>query len=212
MPERERRWNGWGFAGESFAPPGPARAWLRASVGEGAGLPTVAEDDIDVPPPKAMPDLPIPLLTDRAVRLRHACGHSFPDLVALRSGAIAAFPDAVCFPETAAQVVEVVRAASAEGVALIPRGGGTSVVGGVTVPADGRATLVLSLARLAGLIALDRESCLATFGAGTLGPDVEAALAPHGLRLGHEPQSFELSTVGGWVASRSAGQRSTGIG
>jgi alkyldihydroxyacetonephosphate synthase len=212
MPERERRWNGWGFEGESFPLPEAARAWLHARLGGGDALPAVAEADVEVPPARAVPKLPVPVVTDRRVRLRHACGHSFPDLVALRSGAIAAFPDAVCMPETAGQVTEAVGAASAAGVALIPRGGGTSVVGGVTVPASDRPTLVLSLARLTGLLELDRASRLATFRAGTLGPDVEGALAPYGLRLGHEPQSFELSTVGGWVAARSAGQRSAGIG
>lgn len=72
--------------------------------------------------------------------------------------------------------------------------------------------VVLSLERLRGLVGVDATSRLATFRAGTLGPEVEAALAPHGLRLGHEPQSFELSSVGGWVATRSAGHRSTGVG
>lgn len=85
-------------------------------------------------------------------------------------------------------------------------------MGGVTVADTPSACVVLSLERISGLRALDQESRLATFGAGTLGPDVEAALAPYGLRLGHEPQSFELSSVGGWVATRSAGQRSTGVG
>jgi alkyldihydroxyacetonephosphate synthase len=212
MPERERRWNGWGFEGESFPLPEATWAWLQARTGEGDALPAVAEAEVEIPTARVVPTLPVPVVADRGVRLRHACGHSFPDLVAMRTGAIPAFPDAVCFPETSAQVGEVVRAASSAGVALIPRGGGTSVVGGVTVPVSDRPTIVMSLVRLAGLVALDRASRLATFRAGTLGPDVEAALAPHGLRLAHEPQSFELSTVGGWVAARSAGQRSTGIG
>ncbi len=208
----ERRWNGWGFEGESFPIPELARGWLAERVGTGEPLPAVAEADVEVPPPRALPALPVDPVTDRAVRLRHACGHSFPDLVALRTGTDLAFPDAVCFPESAAEVVELLRAASATGIAVIPRGGGTSVVGGVTVVARRRPTVVLSLARLRGLVSLDRVSRLATFRAGTLGPDVERSLTPHSLRLGHEPQSFELSSVGGWVATRSAGQRSTGVG
>jgi alkyldihydroxyacetonephosphate synthase len=212
MPERARRWNGWGFEGESFPLPEAVRAWLEARVGVGDALPAVPEAEIEVPQPRALPPLPVTVASDRAVRLRYACGHSFPDLVALRTGAIPAFPDAVCFPESPAQVGELVRAASAAGVVLIPRGGGTSVVGGVTVALGARPIIVLSLARLAGLVSLDRGSHLATFLAGTLGPEVEEALAPHGLRLGHEPQSFELSSVGGWVATRSAGHRSTGLG
>jgi len=151
-------------------------------------------------------------MTSPAERLRAACGHSLPDLLALRTGTVAAFPDAVCLPESSKQVVEVLKAASASGVTVIPRGGGTSVVGGVTVRPGARPVVVLSLERLRGLVRVDATSRLATFRAGTLGPEVEAALAPHGLRLGHEPQSFELSTVGGWVATRSAGHRSTGVG
>jgi alkyldihydroxyacetonephosphate synthase len=212
MPERERRWNGWGFAGESFPVPAATREWLAGAIGRGDPLPVVAESEIRVPPPRPLPVLPAPTLATAEARLRAACGHSLPDLLALRTGAIAAFPDAVCLPETAEQVVGILEAASAAGVGVIPRGGGTSVVGGVTVRPGPRPVVVLSLERLCGLVSVDAVSGLATFRGGTLGPQVEEALAPHGLRLGHEPQSFELSSVGGWVATRSAGQRSTGIG
>lgn len=212
MPERERRWNGWGFAGESFPVPAATREWLAGAIGRGDPLPVVAESEIHVPRPRSLPVLPAPTLATAEARLRAACGHSLPDLLALRTGAIAAFPDVVCLPETAEQVVGILEAASAAGVAVIPRGGGTSVVGGVTVRPGPRPVVVLSLERLCGLVGVDAASGLARFRAGTLGPEVEVALAPHGRRLGHEPQSFELSSVGGWVATRSAGQRSTGIG
>jgi len=212
MPERERRWNGWGFAGESFPVPAAARAWLAKRVGAGDALPVVAEGEIHVPPPRLLPTFPAVAVTSPEARLRAACGHSLPDLLALRTGAIAAFPDAVCLPETAERVVKILEVASAAGVVVIPRGGGTSVVGGVTIRPGPRPVVVLSLERLRGLVSVDTTSGLATFRGGTLGPEVEAALAAHGLRLGHEPQSFELSSVGGWVATRSAGQRSTGIG
>ena len=103
--------------------------------------------------------------------------------------------------------------AAKAGATVIPYGGGTSVVGGVTPAADDdRPTLTLALDQLAGLSDLDERSGLATFGAGTAGPDLEAALAPHGLTLGHFPQSFERSTLGGWVAARSVGQQSMGFG
>jgi alkyldihydroxyacetonephosphate synthase len=209
MPERERRWNGWGFAGESLPVPAAARAWLGERLGEGDPLPTVRESEVVIPPSRPLPTLPAPTLTAPEARLRAACGHSLPDLLALRTGAIAAFPDAVCYPESAEQVVAVLTVAAAAGVAVIPRGGGTSVVGGVTVRPGARPTVVLSLERLRGLVRVDTTSRLAAFRAGSLGPEVEAALAPHGLRLGHEPQSFEFSTLGGWIATRAAGHFAT---
>ena len=100
MPERERRWNGWGFAGESYPVPAAARAWLAERLGAGDPLPATAESEIAVPPPRPLPALPAPTVTAPAARLRAACGHSLPDLLALRTGAIAAFPDAVCLPES----------------------------------------------------------------------------------------------------------------
>ena len=207
-----RRWNGWGLAAERFVVPHAAREWLTDRLGPGDPLPAVDESAIVPPAPRPLPELHAPTRSDAATRLRHACGQSFPDLVALRTGRIAAFPDGVCAPASAEAVARVLQVAAAEGVVVIPRGGGTSVVGGVTVRASRRPTLVVSLEALRGLGSLDVPSLLATFGAGTLGPEVESALGPHGLRFGHEPQSFEFSTVGGWVATRSAGQRSTGVG
>ena len=212
MPERERRWNGWGVAGERFPIPDAARSFLAERLGAGDPLAAVAEGELRLPPPRPLPPWPLPVATGDAARLRHACGASFPDVVALRTGAVAAYPDAVCAPDAAEQVVEVLRAAAAGRVSVVPRGGGTSVTGGVTVAAGDRPVVVLSLERLRGVVALDRDSQLARVRAGTLGPELEAALAARGLRLGHEPQSFEFSSVGGWVATRSAGQRSTGVG
>jgi alkyldihydroxyacetonephosphate synthase len=212
MQERERRWNGWGFADESAPVFEGARTWLSKRLGVGHPLPAVPERDVRIPPARPLPDLPATTLTDPGSRLRGACGCGFPDVVRLRTGALEALPDAVCLPENTGQVLAVLQSASAAELGLVLRGGGTSVVGGVTVRPSSRPTVVVALDRLRGLASLDSVSLLATFRAGTLGPEVEAALAPRGLRLGHEPQSFEFSSVGGWVATRSAGQRSTGIG
>jgi alkyldihydroxyacetonephosphate synthase len=212
MASHSRRWNGWGFEGIAVPVPPAARQWLAAAVGEGDAAGSVGADDIALPPARALPELGAALLTDDASRLRNACGQSLPDLLALRTGAVRSFPDGVAVPGTAAEVVTILRAASAHGVSVTIRGGGTSVVGGVTVGHTPGPCVVLSLDRLTGLRSLDVESLLASFAAGTTGPEVESALAPHGLRLGHEPQSFELATVGGWIATRSAGQRSTGVG
>lgn len=211
MSSNARRFNGWGFEGEFAALPPLAAQWLVERIGAGAPLPLRAEAELALPPPRPLPELGVPVETDDGVRLRHAAGQSFPDLVALRTGQGLRLPNGVVTPSSTAECSEVLRRAGEGGVKVVVRGGGTSVVGGVTVAGDDP-TVVLSLAGLRGLIGVDGESQLASFGAGTLGPEVESALAPHRLRLGHEPQSFELSTVGGWVATRSAGQRSTGVG
>ncbi|HVN75611.1 MAG TPA: FAD-binding oxidoreductase [Thermoanaerobaculaceae bacterium] len=212
MPHRERRWNGWGWADERVQVSASARTWLAERVGTGVPLAAAGEQEIRIPPARTVPALGAATSREPADRLRTACGLSFPDVVRLRTGAVEAFPDAVCRPGDAGEVVAVLRAAAARGVAVVVRGGGTSVVGGVTVTPRTAPTVVLALDRVRGLVALDRASRLATLRAGTLGPEVEAALAPSGMRLGHEPQSFEFSSVGGWIATRSAGQRSTGVG
>lgn len=211
MTSRVRRWNGWGFEGEFVGLPEEAADWLAAQIGLGAPLAVRAEAELDLPPARPLPALGVFMDVSAAARLRHAAGQSFPDLVALRTGHGLRLPDGVVTPASPEECCEILRRAGAGGVKVVVRGGGTSVVGGVTVSGEAP-TVVLSLAALRGLVRLDALSQLATFRAGTLGPEVEAALAPHRLRLGHEPQSFELSTVGGWVATRSAGQRSTGVG
>jgi alkyldihydroxyacetonephosphate synthase len=213
-----RRWNGW--IDEGASPPHvPAEALrlLTAEIGPGrpgtdarlddvvAGLPAsrFADDD----------DGGGRLSLDPVDRIRHARGQSLPDWIALRSGRLGRVPDAVARPEDAAAVRRLLDLARERGAAVIPYGAGTSVVGGVTPdPSDDRPAITVAMNGLAGLRDLDERSGLATFGAGTTGPDLEAALAPHGLALGHYPQSWERATLGGWVAARSAGQQSMGFG
>ncbi len=151
--------------------------------------------------------------TDRIARLRAAGGSSYDDLLRLRSGAEVAGPDAVVEPVDAAEVAAVLAVAEVHGLAVVPVGGGTSVVGGVEPTAASRAgTVVLDLARMSGLLLLDRVDRLATFGPGTTGPQAESLLAQDGLTLGHVPQSWARATLGGYAATRSAGQASTGFG
>jgi alkyldihydroxyacetonephosphate synthase len=150
---------------------------------------------------------------DRATRVLHAAGRGYPDLVRLRAGSAGQAPDAVVYPESSDQVRALLDVCGEEGVAVVPFGGGTSVVGGVE-PIRGRfdVLVALDLARMAGLSALDTRSLTAELGPGLRGPAAEAVLGRSGLTLGHFPQSFEYATVGGWVATRSAGQASTGFG
>jgi alkyldihydroxyacetonephosphate synthase len=149
---------------------------------------------------------------DRQARVAHAAGKSYPDLVRMRAGDASAAPDAVVLPGSADEVAEVLAACAEAPVAVVPFGGGTSVVGGVEPLRDGfPAVVALDVSRLTS-VSVDRHSLTATLGAGLTGRGAEARLASRGLTLGHFPQSFELATIGGYVATRSAGQASTGYG
>ncbi len=207
-----RRWNGWGDDAIDAPLPPAALELLGELVGPGTPPRDATLESVVAAVPGSRLEPHALLHLDPDARVRHARGQSLPDWIALRSGRFDAFPDAVARPADAAEVRAVIDLARATGSRLIPYGGGTSVVGGVdAVPSDDP-VIAVAIERLAGLRALDERSGLATFGAGTLGPDVEAALAPHGLTLGHSPQSFEYSSVGGWVAARSSGQLSAGFG
>lgn len=212
MTAGERRFGGWGFAGRELAVPQEALDFLSQRVGRGDPLPEPSPVGFRVPRPRALPKWGVDTEKTAEARVAYASGQSFPDILSLRTKTLRCFPDAVLLPASPEEVLRVLAAARKHQVAVIPRGGGTSVVGGVTVPDDDRPVIVLSLERLVGLVSLDGRSGLATFRAGTAGPQLEAELAANGFWLGHEPQSFELSTVGGWVATRSAGHRSTGVG
>jgi alkyldihydroxyacetonephosphate synthase len=150
--------------------------------------------------------------TDPSERIRHACGRSYTDLLALRSGNLQT-PDAVVYPGDTQQVAAVLELSLQHNCVVIPFGGGTSVVGGVNPqPKSKRITLSLDLARLTGVIDVDHDSLFATVKAGTRAVDFEEELGRHELTLGHFPQSYEYATIGGYAATRSAGQASSGYG
>jgi len=202
-----RRWNGWGDDTVVYPLPGGAVRFLAERLGPG----TPPQDaDLDAVlaavPPSRLPPHPL-VSTEPLLRLRHARGQSLPDWVALHSGRLEAFPDGVAYPTTAAEVREVLRYAVQVGACVIPYGGGTSVVGHIN-PLPSRPTLTVDMGRMNRLLRLDERSHLATFEAGVCGPDLEAALRARGYTLGHFPQSFEYSTLGGWIATRSSGQQS----
>ncbi|GAA2156627.1 FAD-binding oxidoreductase [Humibacillus xanthopallidus] len=165
--------------------------------------------------------------TDRVWRVEHAGGKSYPDLWRLRHGDGSEAPDAVVEPADSAEVQRLLEVCVEHRVAVVPFGGGTSVVGGVGARAialgeageDGSGTegrlagvVAVDLRRLDQLLHVDPVARLATFQPGLRGPDIERALEPHGLTLGHYPQSHQEATLGGYVATRSAGQASTGYG
>ncbi len=207
-----RRWNGWGDDSVTYPLPDGARHFLEGLLGPGTP-PQDARlaDVVAAVPASRLPDHPL-VSKDAEGRLRHARGQSLPDWIALRSGRIPTFPDGVAYPSTDDEVREMVAFAAEAGLRMIPYGGGTSVVGHVNPLPGERPVLTVDLARLSRLRRFDEVSQLATFGAGVLGPDLEAQLRARGCTLGHYPQSFELSTLGGWIVTRSSGQQSLGYG
>ncbi len=207
-----RRWNGWGDDTIDYPLPENAAAFLAELVGTGTPVANVALAAVVASVPSSrLPPHPL-VSTDPALRVRFARGQSFPDWVAMRYGRIPAYPDGVATPLTAEDVVQLIQFAAAHDARVIPYGGGTSVVGHINPEPDAQPTLTINLQRLNKLHKLDEPSRLAIFGAGIQGPDLEAQLRAHGYTLGHFPQSFEYSTLGGWVATRSSGQQSLGYG
>jgi alkyldihydroxyacetonephosphate synthase len=130
------------------------------------------------------------------------------DWVDLRYGRLDRFPDGVAFPESDEDVRSLLAYARNSGARVIPYGGGTSVVGHITPLASDAPVLTLSLEKMTRLLDLDEMSRLATFQAGVPGPSLEEQLKARGYTLGHFPQSFEYSTLGGWIVTRSSGQQS----
>ncbi|AEH08813.1 FAD-binding oxidoreductase [Candidatus Frankia meridionalis] len=150
---------------------------------------------------------------DAGSRVRRCRGRSTADLLRLRAGDALDAPDAVVLPAGHDEVLAVLRVCARLRLAVVPFGGGTSVVGGLAPARGGFAGVVaLDLARLDRLTAVDAESQVVTCEPGLRGPALEAALAAHGFTLGHRPQSWEYASVGGFAATRSSGQASAGYG
>jgi alkyldihydroxyacetonephosphate synthase len=226
MPEQpELTIQGWGpaepAAGDTL--PKAARRHLARELGwTPRATPPVPVADIALAPSRLPDDVRTVLVgllgeenvrTDRDARLRHAGGKSYLDLLRRRSGDASDAPDAVVTPGSTEETAALLTACSDRGVVVVPFGGGTSVVGGLAgMDPDDRPCVAIDLARMAALQAVDLPSSLATVGPGMRGPQLEEALGTQGLTLGHLPQSFEFATIGGYAATRSAGQQSTGIG
>jgi len=211
-------WNAWSAQRNGI--PAQADRWLRRELGVGSELtPSVSLDEVRLRP-SALPDSVRDTLAavaqvrqDRAARVARSGGKSYKDLIRRRTGDAGDAPDAVVLPDSHDSVRAVLAICADAGVAVVPYGGGTSVVGGVE-PIRGRfpALVSLDLSRLDRMTDVDAESLLASFEPGLLTPRAESLLAEHGLTLGHFPQSFEQASLGGYVATRSAGQASTGYG
>ena len=207
-----RRWNGWGDDSYSYPVKPEAKVFIEQLLGRAKPLPEASLASVLAKVPASrLPEHPLVSLAAED-RLRHARGQSLPDWLAMRSGEFGVFPDGVAFPTTGEEVRSLLSFARQQNILVIPYGGGTSVVGHITPAAGERPVLTIDMGRMNQLLDLDEKSLLATFGAGVAGPELEAQLRARGYTLGHFPQSFELSTLGGWVASRSSGQQSMRYG
>lgn len=207
-----RRWNGWGDEATVVELPAQGEAFLAELIGPGQTLADARlEQVLARVPASRLPAHPL-ICLDAEERVRHARGQSLPDWLAMRSGEFGVFPDGVAYPESAAQIRTLLAWAVQHDVILIPYGGGTSVAGHINPQASSKPVLTLSLERMSRLIEIDEDSLIASFGPGASGPQVESQLRARGYTLGHFPQSWELSTLGGWVASRSSGQQSLRYG
>jgi alkyldihydroxyacetonephosphate synthase len=213
----------WGAWGEPRPLPGDVRALLGQFLGLPAEpAPAVPAEQVALAPSRlseaALADLraaagPAAVQTGRAMRLRHLGGKSTPDLLRRRGGDAAVAPDAVLLPGSHESVLALLAVAERHRLAVVPFGGGTSVTGGVEAVDGGLDGVVaLDLARMDRLLAVDPVSLTATMQPGLTGPQADRLLAAHGLMLGHLPQSFEHATIGGFAATRSAGQASAGYG
>jgi alkyldihydroxyacetonephosphate synthase len=197
--------------------PGRTKAFLLAHVGPGDPPESLQATVAGSPPlpPEALLELQsleIDLSTDEGVRVTRTLGMSYLDVLRQRQGVVEPGPAVVIRPATTGDVQQILDWAATHDIAVVPRGGGTSVVGGLVGVADGRSWVCLDMRGMRAVLELDEVSQLVRVEPGITGPELEACLAARGLRLGHFPQSWERATIGGYASTRSAGQESTGIG
>ncbi|HUK10368.1 MAG TPA: FAD-binding oxidoreductase [Stellaceae bacterium] len=218
MGEARLKHFGWGREGEAMTPE-EERFVLdnqrrRFAVNDFEERPVPPLDQLTLPTPRIMPPAALAEVCTSALhdRARHTYGKSYPDTVRGLLGDYATAPDVVAYPANESDVAAVLDWAGGIGAAIIPFGGGSSVVGGVEHRIDGaryRGRVTLDLARMGRVLEVDRASRAARIEAGAFGPALENQLRPHGFTLRHFPQSFEYSTLGGWIATRSGGHFAT---
>lgn len=212
MTARRRSFWGWGWEDEALS--GEQLAALARAVSARLGVevrprpaPRIEEVAATLPAPRVRPPAALAAIcsTDPYDRASHTYGKSFRDVVRGFEGDFSAAPSFVAFPRDEADVVALLDWCSSEGVPAVPYGGGSSVVGGV----ECAGAVSIDLGRLDRVLEVDRSSRAARIQAGALGPAIEDQLRPHGYTLRHFPQSFEFSTLGGWLATRSGGHYAT---
>ena len=217
------RWWGWGDPAHPSGLPPAVRGFLADAVGLAAEpRAPVALSNVRMAAP-ALTDAALSRLRavvgaehvrdDHGERVAHAAGKGYPDLVRVRAGEPEGAPDAIVLPSSTQEVGAVLQLCARESLAVVPFGGGTSVVGGVEpLRGEHRGVVCLDMRRMGGVVELDGASRTVTVQGGIRAPALERHLAQRGLTLGHYPQSFEYVSLGGCAATRSAGQASSGYG
>lgn len=223
---KHMKWWGWGEEGVSFDLSDRPGVWpyLAGQLGitEPEMTPPVTFESIQLPAMKRhepfLADIrralkPDQFRDDKMERLVHSAGKSFRDLWRLRRGLVSHAPDLVAYPESEADIVTLVTAAQVHEVVLIPFGGGSNIAGCLeSKDVHGRMIVSLDMGRMNRVLEVDSQSLVARLQPGALGDDMEAQLQSHGVTLGHFPDSFLHSTLGGWIATRSAGMQSDKYG
>ncbi|MGH9725335.1 MAG: FAD-binding oxidoreductase, partial [Candidatus Acidiferrales bacterium] len=223
---RHMKWWGWGDVDVHFDSQRHPGFWPFAK--EQLGI----EEDRGPVPPVAMEDVQLPeaivhsrflaelksvlhcgqIFDTRQERIIHASGKGLRDLYRMRHGWVEGAPDLVVYPESENDVVAVLRAAAQHDVVVIPFGGGSNISGCLERMEKRRMAVSLDMRRMRRVLEVDAESFTARIEAGVFGPDLEEQLASCGMTLGHFPDSFLHSTLGGWIATRSAGMQSDKYG
>ncbi|MFF0551755.1 FAD-binding oxidoreductase [Streptomyces sp. NPDC004311] len=210
---RTRSWWGWGWAD---AHPDDAECAAMGALVPGTlahPLPVPLVRDLRIAPPAVIPPASLGHLVDSdpGQRASHAMGKAYRDIARALRGRPGRIPDLVARPTDEREVADLLDWAGEHRVAVVPYGGGSSVSGGVEYRGDAhRAVLSLDLTSMGRVLEVDVPGRAARIQAGALGPDLEDGLRPYGLTLRHFPQSFEFSTLGGWLATRAGGHYATG--
>jgi alkyldihydroxyacetonephosphate synthase len=221
---KHMKWWGWGLDGVGFHfEDKPAFApFVKHAVGldllTSPAVDPIPFEELVVPESIATDDVLAQLVaisgaenvhTDNMSRVVHTFGKSIRDLIRIRASLISRAPDVVIYPADEAEVLAIVQLAASAGIVVIPFGGGSNIAGSLEpIAGEERTIISLDLGRLDQVIDIDEGSGLARIAAGAQGPDIEAQLNPRGWTMGHFPDSFTHSTVGGWVATRSSGMQS----
>ena len=214
---RIRKFWGWGYADELLSDEEEKKIDKRIASAfsldevDRIKIPEVDEIEIQKPKIKSPKNLMSLFSGEKMERLNHSYGKSFPDSARSLLGEFDSPPDLVCFPKSEGDITNILDWASSNDVAVIPYGGGSSVCGGVetNVGDDYKGVVSLDMKNLNSIIDIDKESRTALIQGGILGPELESQLKKHDLTMRHYPQSFEFSTLGGWIATRSGGHYAT---